>query len=59
MRGHEHQKAPQGSFSATLPNVIVADDQPSVTVRGEAAKAILYGDCSAEDVARATSLLGP
>lgn len=41
------------------PNVIMAEDLSYGTVRDEAIQEVFYGDCSAEDVARAKSLLVP
>lgn len=53
------QLAPQDKESLILPNLVVAEDQSSRTVRKEAIKEAFYGDCSDEDVTRATSLLCP
>ncbi len=50
----------QGDTEAlVLPNLIMAEDQGSATVRGETIKEAFYGDCSDEDVARAKSRLVP
>jgi pimeloyl-ACP methyl ester carboxylesterase len=49
----------QDGESLVLSNVTVAPDQSYVVMNDEAAKAVFYGDCSDEDVARARSLLGP
>ena len=42
-----------------LPNLVMADDQLSATVRDEAIKDAFYGDCSDSDVAWAKLLLVP
>jgi pimeloyl-ACP methyl ester carboxylesterase len=41
------------------PNLVLSDDRRSATVRAEAIREAFYGDCSAVDAARATSLLVP
>lgn len=40
-------------------NLVWAEDRSYSTIRDDAVKAVFYGDCSDEDVARARSLLGP
>ncbi len=45
--------------SLLTPNLVWAEDQSYSTIREEALKEALYGDCSDEDVERAKSLLVP
>ena len=45
--------------SIFLKNVVMAPDEKSFTLRDEAIKEILYGDCSNDDVARAKALTVP
>ena len=45
--------------STILPNLVVADDQSSVTFRQESFKDFFYGECSQEDIALARLLLAP
>lgn len=45
--------------SLVLPNLVLAVDQTSATVRPEALQETFYGGCSAEDVALARLLLAP
>jgi pimeloyl-ACP methyl ester carboxylesterase len=51
--------AQQDTEALVLPNLVMAEDQSYATVKDEAIKDAFYGDCSAEDVARAKSLLVP
>ena len=53
------QLVEQNTESLFPPNVVVSDDQESMTVREEALRDVFYGDCSAEDVALARLLLVP
>jgi pimeloyl-ACP methyl ester carboxylesterase len=54
------QIAQTDSESLVLPNLMVNEEQGSLTFKqGAPLKDIFYGDCSDEDVARATSLLVP
>jgi pimeloyl-ACP methyl ester carboxylesterase len=54
------QVAQTDSDSLVAPNLIVNEEQGSVTFKeGAPLKDMFYGDCSDEDVARATSLLVP
>ena len=53
------QWAQQDTEGTVLPNLIMAEDQSHMTVKGEAIRETFYGECSAEDVARAKSLLVP
>ncbi len=45
--------------SLVVPNIVVADDQVSMTVPGDAVQAAFYGECSPEDVVLASMLLAP
>ena len=45
--------------SLVAPNLIFAADRSYSTIRNEAVKEVLCADCSDEDVARASALLGP
>jgi pimeloyl-ACP methyl ester carboxylesterase len=45
--------------STVVPNIVVADDQASMTVRDDAIQEAFYGECSPEDVVLATMLLAP
>jgi pimeloyl-ACP methyl ester carboxylesterase len=45
--------------SLVVPNIVVADDQASMTVPGDAAQEAFYGECSPEDVVLASMLLAP
>ena len=50
----------QGDAEAiVLPNLVMAEDQSHAVVREDAIEEAFYGDCSAEDVDRARSLLVP
>jgi pimeloyl-ACP methyl ester carboxylesterase len=50
----------QGDTESVLPpNMVLAADQSSVTIREEALKEAFYGDCSDEDIALAKALLVP
>jgi pimeloyl-ACP methyl ester carboxylesterase len=53
------QVAQEDAEALVLPNLVMADDQSSATVRDEAIDKAFYGDCSVEDLARAKSLLVP
>lgn len=53
------QLAQTDSESLVLPNLAMASDQSSTTVRDEAIKEAFYADCSDEDVTWATSRLVP
>ncbi len=53
------QVAGEDSTSLVLPNLVVADDQSSCTVRDEAIRDAFYGGCSDEDVALARLCLAP
>jgi pimeloyl-ACP methyl ester carboxylesterase len=54
------QVAQTDSDSLVLPNLMVNEEQGSLTFKeGAPLKDMFYGDCSDEDVARATSLLVP
>jgi pimeloyl-ACP methyl ester carboxylesterase len=53
------QIAQEDEDALVLPNLVMADDQSSATVRDEALGEAFYGDCSDEDTARAKSLLVP
>src|SRR6266480_579208 len=54
------QVAQTDSDSLVTPNLMVNEEQGSVTFKeGAPLKDMFYGDCSDEDVARATSLLFP
>lgn len=45
--------------SLVSPNMVMAEDKTFVTIKDEAVKPAFYQDCSAEDVARAKSLIRP
>ena len=45
--------------SMILPNLVIAEDQSSVTFRQESLKDFFYGECSEEDIALARLLLAP
>lgn len=45
--------------SLLLPNLVIADDGISLTVKEEALKAVFYGECPEEDIALARLLLRP
>lgn len=49
----------EDTTSLVSPNLVVSEDQTSATVREEAIREVLYGECSDEDVALARSLLVP
>lgn len=53
------QLAQEDTESLILPNFIVDEEQGISTIRDEAVTGIFYGDCSAEDAARAKLLLCP
>ena len=54
------QAAHMNSDSLVTPNLVVNEEQGSLTFKeGAPLKDMFYGDCSDEDVARATSLLVP
>jgi pimeloyl-ACP methyl ester carboxylesterase len=53
------QIAQEDEDALVLPNLVMADDQSSATVKDEALGEAFYGGCSVEDVARAKSLLVP
>jgi len=58
--GESSLSAGQGDPESLLrPNLVFVPDRSSVTVREEALKGVFYGDCSAEDVALAKTLLVP
>ena len=46
-----------GTDTLVYSNLVVADDQLTATIREEAIREVFYAECSAEDVARAKSLL--
>src|SRR5262245_13853653 len=50
------QEAPT---SLVPPNLVASEDQSMATIRAEAVREVLYGECSDEDVALARSLLVP
>jgi pimeloyl-ACP methyl ester carboxylesterase len=50
---------PANAGSAMLPNFVVSADRLSCTVRDDAMVDCFYGDCPAEDVARAKGLVVP
>src|SRR5215831_3369693 len=53
------QVAQDDGTSLVLPNLVISEDRLSVTVREQAIKEVLYGECSDEDIALARSLLVP
>lgn len=53
------QVAGEDTTSLVVPNLVVADDQSSCTVRDDAIRDAFYGDCSDEDVALARLCLAP
>jgi pimeloyl-ACP methyl ester carboxylesterase len=53
------QVAQEDSTSLVLPNLVIAEDQSSATVREAALTEAFYGGCSEEDIALARLLLVP
>jgi pimeloyl-ACP methyl ester carboxylesterase len=53
------QYGEQDKDALVLPNLIMAEDQSSATVKEDALREVFYGDCSDEDLMRAKSLLVP
>jgi pimeloyl-ACP methyl ester carboxylesterase len=53
------QHALQDEGSLVAPNMVPSDDRKTSTLRNEAVRAALYGQCSEEDVILAQSLLAP
>jgi len=53
------QVVQEDGTSMVLPNLVMAEDQRSATVREAAIKETFYGGCSAEDIALARLLLVP
>jgi pimeloyl-ACP methyl ester carboxylesterase len=53
------QIAQDDAEALVLPNLVMAEDQGSATVRDDAIKEAFYSHCSDEDTARARSLLVP
>jgi pimeloyl-ACP methyl ester carboxylesterase len=53
------QRALQDELSLVAPNMVMAPDRKSCTLRDTAVKVALYGECPDEDVILAQSLLAP
>jgi pimeloyl-ACP methyl ester carboxylesterase len=53
------QYAEPDKDALVLPNLVMAEDQSSATVKEDALREVFYGDCSEEDVTAAKSLLVP
>jgi pimeloyl-ACP methyl ester carboxylesterase len=53
------QWAQQDTEGLVVPNLVMAEDRSYATVKDRVIQDAFYGDCSAEDVARAKSLLVP
>ena len=51
--------AQSADMSLVVPNMVVADDGASMTVREDAVAEAFYGECSPEDIALAGMLLAP